>query len=304
MPRLLNIAVAALALGVPVATSAARPSAPIGSGTHTCRPAAAADCTGVNAPGANLRGKDLRGIRFINADLRGADLRNADLRRARLHGVNLTGANLQGANLNRSSLRGVALVNVRMNGATMRYARIGAPGRRSNARGDMQIAPPMPPMPTVPSGTGVATGCGLQNRSQTCTLNGVTLSGDYCGLPLDYSVIQNSTLTGSFGTTSASGDRPGCPVAVSFIGTVQNNNDWTGANLTGVNFSYSTINNSDFRSVQANGTYWHYTVGKYNDFTGAVYGTDNDFADVDMQYATCPNGYQGEFLNGPCINQL
>lgn len=282
---------ASLAVAAPMAGSATAAPATVGNGA--CTPRAGADCTGLTARGANLRGKDLRGIRFIDADLRGADLRGASLSRSQLQDVNLTGADLRGANLNRSLIRGVALINVKMDGASVRYARIGAPTRkRSNAMGEMATAP------TPPSGTGTATGCGLQNRSDTCTLNGVTLSGTYCAVPFDASVITNSTLTGSFGTTSR------CPVASSFSGTIQTNNDWSAANLTGVNFSYSTITSSDFRGVQANGTYWHYTVGKYNDFTGAVYGTDNDFADVDMQFATCPNGYQGEFLNGPCVNQL
>ena len=292
----IRIPVAAIALGLAAASGlgATASAAPIGNGA--CAPRANADCTGLKAPGANLRGKDLRGARFITADLRNADLRGANLSRVQFRNVNMTGADLRGANLNRASLRGVALINVRMDGATMRYAHIGAPTRRrANAHGETASTATTP---TPPSGTGTATGCGLRNYSDTCTLNGVTLSGTFCAVPFNAAIIENSTLSGSFGTTSK------CPKAASFAGTVQTNNNWTGANLTGVNFSYSTITSSDFISVQANGTYWHYTVGKYNDFTSAVYGTDNDFADVDMQFATCPDGFQGEFVNGPCVTVI
>ena len=59
------------------------------------------------------------------------------------------------------------------------------------------------------------------------------------------------------------------------------------------NYGDGTITSSDFISVQANGTCWHHTVGKYN-----------DFADVDMQSATCPDGFQGEFVNGPCVTVI
>ena len=294
MPSLRSLTASSLA--IVALASAGLVASPATAGFRDAPSLRGADLHGQDLRGQNLRGKDLRGARFITADLRNADLRGANLSRVQFRNVNMTGADLRGANLNRASLRGVALINVRMDGATMRYAHIGAPTRRrANAHGEMASTATTP---TPPSGTGTATGCGLRNYSDTCTLNGVTLSGTFCAVPFNAAIIENSTLSGSFGTTSK------CPKAASFAGTVQTNNNWTGANLTGVNFSYSTITSSDFISVQANGTYWHYTVGKYNDFTGAVYGTDNDFADVDMQFATCPDGFQGEFVNGPCVTVI
>ncbi len=110
-----------------------RPGELIEGAGHTCEPAPAADCRGVDLSEADLAGMDLAGIDLRNADLGGANLSGSDLTGARLTSADLYDVDLSGAVLRDADLAGVTLSSLTeaiditgadFTGADLRGARI------------------------------------------------------------------------------------------------------------------------------------------------------------------------------------